>query len=569
MSTLTAVRSRILVLVLLSGCGGKVSGAALVVTVLAPEGVLADCIEVSAFSAAGKEVDSARFPRAGKTELHVAVFPGGDLESTEVSVEARGFTGAACDRLSARSERKSVMFAPGIARVTVTLGAFAASTDGGSPDAGAADGGALDAGNDAGEVDGGLGDAGPLDAGVRDAGSPDAGAGDAGPPDAGLDAGVIDAGVVDAGACGPPKDAGAACGIGGVCVFDNSCAPTFPYPPSNFDPRALTIISAVADLNCDTTFDSMQLTFSSNFCGQPRPAPVVLTQAGGIEVVVLPMAGLTLRASKTLTLVGGRPVIFAVFGDALLAGTILAQAGADQADCAGSHGTVGNPDGTAGAGGAGAGFGDFGADGGAGANPGGVGGAPHGNAALVPLTGGCSGAAGGAGSGVGGAGAAGGGAVQFSVAGLLYVNGRVGARGLGGRRGATNINGGGGGGGAGSGGAILLEAQTLRVFAALLTANGGGGGEGGGTSNTGIDGFPGNLDTAVPAFGGNANPPNYPGFGGNGGAGVIAATNGLDQNNGLGGGGGGGAGVGRIRLNGLGACQRDGGVISPPATGCP
>ena len=132
LSTLRGVRSRILVLVLvlLSGRGGKVSGSALLVTVLAPQGVLADCIEVSAFSAAGNQVDTARFPRAGKTELHVAVFPGGELESTDVSVEARGFTGAACDQLRSSSERKNVMFVPGIARVTVTLSAFAASAEG-------------------------------------------------------------------------------------------------------------------------------------------------------------------------------------------------------------------------------------------------------------------------------------------------------------------------------------------------------------------------------------------------------------------------------------------------------
>ena len=137
---------------------------------LAPQGVLADCIEVSAFSAAGNQVDTARFPRAGKTELHVAVFPGGELESTDVSVEARGFTGAACDQLRSRSERKNVMFVPGVARVTVTLSAFAASTDGGSdggsPDAGGIDGGAIDAGNDAGAVDAGLDDAGVPDAGT-------------------------------------------------------------------------------------------------------------------------------------------------------------------------------------------------------------------------------------------------------------------------------------------------------------------------------------------------------------------------------------------------------------------
>lgn len=172
-------------------------------------------------------------------------------------------------------------------------------------------------------------------------------------------------------------------------------------------------------------------------------------------------------------------------------------------------------------------------------------------------------------SSAGGAGGTGGGAVQFSVSGQLYVNGRIGARGAGGLRGLNNLSGGAGGGGAGSGGAVLLEAQTLQVFGAALTANGGGGGEGGGTSNLGIDGQPGSIDTANPAQGGDQDPPNFPGFGGNGGAGIIPAMNGMNQRQSGGGAGGGGASVGRIRLNGRGVCQRDGGVISPPPTGCP
>lgn len=577
-------RACLLVLGLAAGCGGKVSGSAVQVVVNAPSGVAADCVEVSAFSAAGNQVDTTRFPRAGKTELRVAVFPGGELESSEISVEAHGFVGAACDQPSASSERRSAMFVPGVTTITVTLAALDTTADGGRSDAGGddagtpdagpgldageLDAGAMDAGDDAGTPDAGSADAGNGDAGQADAGALDAGP-DAGAPDAGQDAGpAVDAGPIDAGACGPPKDAGAPCGVGGVCALDDRCVPDFPYPPSNFDPRSVPNISAFADLNCDTTFDSTTLGFTANFCNQPRPVPTLVTQDGGIEVVMLAMSGLTVRAGRTFTLVGGRPVVLAVFGDATLSGEVLAEAGADQPDCAASHGTAGIPD-NAGSGAGGAGFGGFGGDGGAGNALGGMGGAPHGNAALTPLTGGCSGATGGAGGAAGGLGGRGGGAVQFSVAGTLYVNGRVGARGLGGRRGLSNINGGAGGGGAGSGGAILLEAQVLRVFAAEVTANGGGGGEGGGTTNNAIDGFPGNLDSAVPALGGNANPPNFPGFGGNGGAGVIPAANGRNQNASAGGGGAGGGAVGRIRFNGLGVCQRDGGVISPPPTGCP
>lgn len=591
--------------VCLSACGGKVAGPALEVVVQARAELEADCIEVVAFNATGEPVDSTRFPREGKTVFRVGVVPGGALEATQVTVEATGFRGASCDEPSARSERRTVMFVPGVSRVTLTLealpppdfdagvGSDAGSPDGGedagseldagSPDAGMVDAGADDAGstNDAGVADAGADDAGStndagvadagVDAGVADAGSADAGA-DAGLDagvDAGLDAGV-DAGPFDDGGCGPPKDAGATCGATGVCTTSAQCVPAFPYVPSNFIPTALPNIAPPADLNCDTTIDSTNLTFTNNFCSQPRPVPVVLVQDGGIEVLALVSSGLTLRTGRTLTLIGTRPVVFVVFGDALLSGTVLAEAGDDQVDCLNSRGTNGL-NGSTGSGAGGGGFGGFGGDGGVAPQRGGVGGAPHGNPELIPLSGGCPGGRGGNGSSgvAGGAGGAGGGAVQFSVSGQLYVNGRIGARGAGGRFGLNNGSGGAGGGGAGSGGAVLLEAQTLRVFGAALTANGGGGGQGGGTSNVGISGESGSLDSATPAQGGDQDPPNFPGFGGNGGAGVIAATNGMNQRQNGGGGGGGGASVGRIRLNGRGVCERDGGVISPPATGCP
>ncbi len=558
----------LVVLGVLGGCGGgKLSGSAIEVNVEAPLEATAECVEVVALSAAGEELDSTRFSRAGKTAFRVAVFPGGALETSDVLVEARGFAGPACDQLSSRSERRTVAFMPGITRVTVTLAALPLGADGGS-DAGEP---STDGGIDAGGPDSGVGDAGADDAGT-DAGLTDAGLNDAGLNDAGFDAGFVDAGPPDDGGCAPPKDAGVRCGNSGVCALDQSCALGFPYPPSNFDPRAVPRISGIADLDCDTTFDSEQLTFTADFCGEPLPDPEIITQDGGIEVVVLAMAGLNIQSTRTLTLVGSRPVVFAIFGNAAIAGTVLAEAGADLADCAGSRGTAGIADSqNAGSGGAGAGFGRFGGDGGAGGPLGGVGGAPHGNTMLVPLTGGCSGANGGAGGAAGGAGGEGGGAVQFSVAGTLTVNGRVGARGFGGGKGAANATGGGGGGGAGSGGAIFLEAQTLQVLAAQVTANGGGGGEGGGTSNVGIDGQPGSLSSATPAPGGDADPPDFPGFGGNGGAGVINAAHGRNQRVRGGGGGAGGGSVGRIRFKALMSCQVDGGVTSPPATrtGCP
>ncbi len=241
-----------------TGCGSQFAGSAIEVLVVAKGSVAADCIEVGATGPSGSEVVTARFPRNERTEFHVAVAPGADLGTEEVLLVARGYSGAGCNALIARSAVRRVRFAPGITSVTLAL---APCTDGcsvGSSDAGDADGGTpdagtggtedagLDAGSDAGEepdggLDGGFGDDGGYDAGDDagfDAGNPmdagdgtgtDAGSsvdagGDAGfdagsPADAGVDAG-FDAGTVpDAGAdagtdAGSPVDAGTDAGLG-------------------------------------------------------------------------------------------------------------------------------------------------------------------------------------------------------------------------------------------------------------------------------------------------------------------------------------------------------------------
>jgi len=109
-------------------------------------------------------------------------------------------------------------------------------------------------------------------------------------------------------------------------VTSTACVTPYPYTPRNFNPAGPGINPAATNgtttLNCGTsTFDSNTLTFG-NWCSQPTPVPVVQTQPGGADVVVLPLVNFTIAAGATLRLTGTRPVILAAFGNATLAGTI-------------------------------------------------------------------------------------------------------------------------------------------------------------------------------------------------------------------------------------------------------
>jgi hypothetical protein len=366
---------------------------------------------------------------------------------------------------------------------------------------------------------------------------------------------------------------------GGACRADGGCAaPAFPFTPSNFDPAVVAAAGLVGSvtLNCAAVFDSSPdaSTPFVNWCGQPQPNVVAVPQAdGGTEAVVLGMYALTVAPDAgSLRVQGTRPVIFAVFDTATLAGPVLANAtmgtpgpGGSAPQCGPATGGNGGVSNNRGGGGGGGGFGTPGANGGQGNNNGGTIGAAgtaRGGVDLAPLRGGCSGGRGGGATGFG-VGGAGGGAVQFSVASRLLVSGIVSVSGGGGREGASNSSGGGGGG---SGGGLLLEAASMSIAnTARLTANGGGGGEGD-QNDVGDFGDNGALATATVAAGGSGN---GGGNGGNGGAGGTAPTTGTDDNNG---GGGGGGAVGRIRLNGFGACTVDpAAVLSPAASraGCP
>jgi hypothetical protein len=271
---------------------------------------------------------------------------------------------------------------------------------------------------------------------------------------------------------------------------------TFGYTPANFDPAGLDrsgFAASATVLDCGvSTFDSETLTFG-NWCGQKQPAPAVRTQPNGPDVVVIPLPAFTVAKGATLKLTGTRPVILAVFGDAIVDGTVDASAsgatpgaGGNQS-CGTSQGGNGSGDPSrndGASGGGGGGFETAGGDGGL-ANtdgccggsamrnvPGGTGGAARGATGQSPLLGGC---AGGQAGGCSMPGGAGGGAVQISASSRLSLTGTVRADGGDGATPCGSSDEGGGTGG-GSGGGILLEGATLEVSVGALEANGGSGG---------------------------------------------------------------------------------------------
>ena len=256
----------------------------------------------------------------------------------------------------------------------------------------------------------------------------------------------------------------------------------FPFAPANFDPRALDFGSAPnSRLDCGTTTidTSSSPARISNWCGNV-PTALVRKLNNGPEVVVVPLHGLNVVSNNALRLIGSRPVILAIQGDAEIAG--LVDASANNASpgaggnwsCASSQGGAGQGrSGAAAGGGGGGGFGTSGGRGGDDVGDGapGAAGATRGNANLVPLIGGCGGGVGGGCSNPAGAG---GGAVQISASGKLIVSGAIRANGGIGGHNCGNDTGGAGGG---SGGAILLESSaTMRT--GMLAASGGDGGPG-------------------------------------------------------------------------------------------
>jgi hypothetical protein len=378
------------------------------------------------------------------------------------------------------------------------------------------------------------------------------------------------------------------CGGNGQCV-------AFPYTPSNFDPAIPGGELGVLKTKAAVVFNTKDLSWTpiealddpDAFDPQEKP------QGSGLPAFVLiPLR--TLELGGELRIIGDRPVIFAVYGDATLNHDILASGrlvngsmipgpGGNQ-DCVDATGKVGVFASNQGGGGGGAGGGTDGASGGRGQNSDATAGAA-GLLLTTPrslLAGGCAGGNGaGTASAPGGLGGMGGGAVQISVARMLTVTKTLsvsGGAGLGGK--AISSGPAGGGGGGGSGGRIILEGFRVNLpGSARLTANGGSGGEGGGNnglslgSQDGDSGANGSENTETPAPGGGSGPGGSPsgGNGGNGGTGLNPTQGNAGGSGGFGlsgGGGGGGGAAGSIYLRSIQTCTiAAGSVVSPPAPG--
>jgi hypothetical protein len=354
---------------------------------------------------------------------------------------------------------------------------------------------------------------------------------------------------------GPPPDQAA--DVGYDVVHDGGC---WTYTPTNFDSCSLAPNPVILTVAVPTTIDDTT----------SLPHQIV-GQGDGTEVVVIHLAAL--EVDNVLTIGGGRPIVFAVDGDATVNSLIDIRGGANDGQrCAGpitggtGHGSQ-NPNG-GGGGGGGAGGAAVGGDGGDGngIKPGGKGGAGKaisGADDLSPMRAGCPGSAGGQhdGSGTPGTGGDGGGGLQISSNSSVTVNsaGQLNASGFGGGIAATET----GGGGGGSGGAVFLEGPHVTLTAgAVLCADGGAGSEGGGSNSSSA------LGARSPCNGTTgATTPNTT-FGGDGGGGGFVATsmggpgNPGEQNSA--GGGGGGGGVGWIRIHSI-SPPTISGVVTPTA----
>jgi hypothetical protein len=356
----------------------------------------------------------------------------------------------------------------------------------------------------------------------------------------------------------------------GTCRADGSCLATgWSYTPSNFDPLALAPSTSAVFTSCDAVFSTSEDRFLVG-CPGVQPAVSVVTLSDGRSATVLAFQNLTVDANASLTFIGQKPAIVAIFGDAAIRGRVVANSTAIQ-EGAGSNGStcIGRAGGTSASSRSGGGGAGHAMDGGAGGSgfsaTGGLGGTADPAPGPAPLRGGCPGGAPGtlatANAGRGG------GALQMSASGTLMVSGVLSASGGGGW--GNNCNNCGGHGG-GSGGTLVLEGDSIDLtVTARLTANGGAGGGGSGVGNsTGGRGGDGAIDTAVRAAGGTPGT-GTAGRGGEGGAGSLApSAGGSSASDGAGGGGG---SAGAIFVRASSQCTPLASVVSPPATftNCP
>ncbi len=380
------------------------------------------------------------------------------------------------------------------------------------------------------------------------------------------------------GGCGwSVSGVGSSCPGAGTCASDGGCLPAFGYQPANFDPSLLSPDGSVV-IDCNAVFNSGGTPNWMTPCAGPRPVLSLVTMDGGAQAVVMAMNSFVVTDAGSLTLYGARPVILAVFGDATVSGSIVANSrllkqgpGADRASCGTQNGENGTDPGMGGGGAGGAGNRTAGANGqvsGSQANSGGDGGS-IGSGLSVPLLGGCHGGNGGGGTAFGGRG---GGAVQLSVAKALTIGGLITVSAAGGTGGIGQAQSKSGGGGGGSAGTLILEADSLTLTSScILTANGGAGGGGCNNMTAGV-GEDGAIDSAVPANGGALE--GGAGAGGDGAAGGVGPKASATAPMAKGGGGGGGA-AGWIFLlhhaTSPAMCSRAATVVSPASNGlnCP
>lgn len=366
--------------------------------------------------------------------------------------------------------------------------------------------------------------------------------------------------------------------LAGTCAFNGFVTPG----TSNFTADGGLPLGPVT-INCLSTLDTAGATPTWTLCNGGQISSLdggvrILVQQSGIEAVLVRVNDFSLTDAGVLRIRGTRPVILAVYGDALIGGEV--DLGADALPAAGADVACNpavNGDRTAAQGEGGGGGGAFAADGGAGgrganSTPVGLGGTASGIAILVPLRGGCGGGLGGAILPDKSPGGFGGGALQLSASGVVRVTGIINANGGGGagaKQRAVMEDDADGAGGGGSGGAILLEGGYVVLGAtSMLLANGGTGGEGGDGYSTGpgVDGVGGKRGygpTAAPTGRLDGGTDGAAGGGGD----VIEGQSAADAVDvaGLGspGGGGGGGSAGRIRINFAALCRESGYLVSP------
>jgi len=363
---------------------------------------------------------------------------------------------------------------------------------------------------------------------------------------------------------------------------DRTCEP-WDWEPAEFVPCDDAAPDGELRLDGDGTYtvDTATGLIATPDGGSLAPASDLVAQADGPSIRVVAVDALVIGEAAVLEASGPRPLLFAVWGDASIDGTIdLSGAagrdgpgGGDPDLCAqggGGDGTASDSDDSGAGGGGGGAYGDDGGDGGDGQGDAkgakGTRGREVGSPGLSPLVGGCGGGRGGDASGAadsGGPGGGGGGAIAIAARDSIALSGTIRVAGGGGHGGDPAATSGAGGGGGGAGGAIFLQSIEIELSAgARLCANGGSGGEGAVAEEAGAGGSAGTCDEERAAT---LNQVAGGGDGGRGGAGDMGTGESGKGGAEGGAGGGGGGSAGRIRVRASGQLTDLGALFTPAA----